>query len=120
LARCTFGPTHGAALSLLGFQAPAGAAGNAISAWVSGTGKDVLGCGSQISPCRTFQYAHDNVLGSNGGDILVRESGSFGPLTITKSVSVINDGVGTAGTGAPSGQLAVSINAPGANASCAG
>jgi hypothetical protein len=97
-----------------GFCAPA-QAGNAISAWVSGYGQDVSGCGPQTTPCRTFQYAHDNVLGPNGGDILVRDSGSFGPLTITKSVSVINDGVGTAGTGAPSGQIAVSINAPGAN-----
>ncbi|QGM45763.1 right-handed parallel beta-helix repeat-containing protein [Methylocystis heyeri] len=103
-----------ATFTLLGFQAPA-QAGSAIAAWVSGSGQDIAGCGPQASPCRTFQYVHDNILGSGGGDILVRDSGSFGPLSITKPVSVINDGVGTAGTGAPSGQVAISINAPGAN-----
>jgi hypothetical protein len=90
-----------------------GEASAAISAWVSGAGQDVSGCGAQTTPCRSFQYVHDNVLGPSGGDILVRDSGSFGPLSITKPVSVINDGVGTAGTGAPSGQIAISINTTG-------
>lgn len=97
---------------IVGFSAPA-YAGAAISAWVSGAGQDISSCGPMASPCRTFQYAHDNVLGPNGGDILVRDSGSFGPLAISKPVSVINDGVGTAGTGAPSGQVAISINTSG-------
>jgi hypothetical protein len=96
--------------TVFGPFAPAQA--SSISAWVSGYGQDVAGCGWQTTPCRTFQYAHDNVLGPNGGDILLHEAGSFGPMTITKSVSVLNDGVGTAGTGAPSGKVAITINTP--------
>jgi hypothetical protein len=101
-----------AACSLLWIQAPA-QAGSAISAWVSGSGQDASGCGPLASPCRTFQYAHDNVLGANGGDILVKDSGNYGPLNVTKSVSIINDGAGTAGTGAPSGQTAITVNTTG-------
>jgi hypothetical protein len=98
-----------AALSTsFGICAPAQA--TSISAWVSGYGQDFAGCGLQTTPCRTFQYAHDNVLGPNGGDILLHEAGSFGPMNITKGVSVLNDGVGTAGTGAPSGKVAVTIS----------
>jgi hypothetical protein len=97
----------------LGFCAPA-QAGSAISAWVSGMGYDVSNCGVVDFPCRTFQYVHDNVLGPNGGEILVSDSGNYGPLNITKPVSVINDSAGTAGTGAPTGQTAITINTSGA------
>lgn len=102
-----------AAISLLTFQAPAHA-GNAIAAWVSVAGQDVSGCGSVASPCRSFQYVHDNVLAASGGDILVQGSGVFGPLTITKPVSVVNDGSGTAGIGVSSGQTAILVNTSGA------
>ncbi|QGM44521.1 right-handed parallel beta-helix repeat-containing protein [Methylocystis heyeri] len=89
-------------------------AGAGISAWVSAAGQDVSGCGIVTSPCRTFQYAHDNILGANGGDILVRDSGNYGPLNITKSVSVVNDSAGTAGTGAPANQTTITVNTLGA------
>ena len=102
--------TFGAVL-LLGSAFPAQAAGNAAIAWVSGQGADSASCGSTTAPCRTFQYAHDNILGSGGGDIAVRDPGVYGQLTITKPLAIINDGVGAAGMGAPAGGTAITINA---------
>ncbi|QGM45639.1 right-handed parallel beta-helix repeat-containing protein [Methylocystis heyeri] len=108
-----------AALIVVPLNGTARASGS-IAVWVSGSGADAPGCGSLTAPCRHFQYAHDNALGPDGGDILIHDSASYGPLTITKSVSVINDGVGTAGTGAASGQIAIAINAPQANVTLRG
>lgn len=82
-----------AVLSLaMGFWTPAGAATSRV--WVSGLGVDTSGCGAVNAPCRTFARAYDMV--APGGEIGVRDPGEFGPLTIRKSVSIINDRVGTA------------------------
>jgi len=62
--------------------------------WVSGLGVDAPGCGAATAPCRTFARAYDMV--TAGGVIEVRDPGEFGPLTIRKSVGIINDRVGTA------------------------
>ncbi len=102
-----------AALLSLGCSAPAHA-GNAIVAWVSGMGVNSTSCGPIATPCRTFQYAHDSILGPAGGDILIHDAGSFGQLSIAKPVAVINDGVGTAGMGAPANGTAITINTAGA------
>lgn len=64
-------------------------------AWVSSSGRDIASCGSTASPCLTLQYAHNVAVLANGV-IAIRDSGEFGPLTITRAVSVINDGAGTA------------------------
>ncbi|WP_424362627.1 hypothetical protein [Methylocystis parvus] len=69
-------------------------------------GNDVPTCGSVTSPCRTFQYAHDNIVVA-GGTIQVRDPGGYGPLLITKAIAVINDGVGGAGVFATSGQAII-------------
>jgi hypothetical protein len=70
-----------------------GVAQAAQKAWVSGSGQDVPGCG-QIGvapgPCRNFQYAHDTM--SSGGEILVHDPAGYGPLNITKSISITNEG----------------------------
>ena len=66
-------------------QAEAGA-----RAWVSSTGTDSGTCLVAV-PCRTFQYAHDHT--DAGGEIDVKDPGGYGPLTITKSISVVADGV---------------------------
>jgi hypothetical protein len=95
---------------LLVFAAPA-QAGNLTAAWVSGTGTDTPTCGAVATPCRTFQYAHDTILGPAGGDILVRDSGNYGALKIAKPLAVLNDGAGTAGTGGPAHGVAITINA---------
>jgi hypothetical protein len=77
-------------------------------AWVSGHGTDAAGCGAPTAPCRSLQYAHDHIV-SAGGEIDVLDPAGYGALTISKSISVINDGVGTAGVQAASG-AAITIN----------
>jgi hypothetical protein len=79
------------------------------SAWVSGLGKDVPTCGPETTPCRTFQYTHDHIVLA-GGQMRVKDPADYSALTITKSISIINDGVGVAGISVPSGD-AISINA---------
>jgi hypothetical protein len=79
--------------------------------WVSNTGIDNSSCGAITSPCRTFQQAHDNV--AAGGEISVLTPGDYvtGPaLSITKSVSITNDGTGEASIFAP-GFTGIYINA---------
>src|SRR5579884_2892098 len=90
---------------------PVGAAPSANRAWVSGHGVDQAGCGAPASPCRTFQYTHDNIVAS-GGEIDVLDPAGYGPITITKALSIVNDGVGVAGVQqGTSGQNAITINA---------
>jgi hypothetical protein len=80
------------------------------NAWVSGLGKDVSTCGPETTPCRTFQFAHDHIVLAGGGQIRVKDPADYSALTISKSISIINDGVGVAGISVPSGD-AISINA---------
>jgi len=55
--------------------------------WVSksGSGTDC----SSTAPCGTFQDAHDNT--NPGGEINCVDAGGFGPVIITKSISIICD-----------------------------
>ena len=62
----------------------------AVETWVSGTGTDSGTC-PIAAPCRTFAYAHSQT--SNNGAINVLSSGNFGPLTITKHLSIVARGV---------------------------
>ncbi len=102
--------TATALASLLLALSPAEAAGGAARAWVSGHGTDAAGCGSPTSPCRTFQYVHDNIIAA-GGEIDVLDPAGYGAVTITKAVSIVNDGVGVAGVQqTASGQNAITIN----------
>jgi hypothetical protein len=83
------------AVSLLTLAATsAEAAGN--RAWVSGHGVDQAGCGAPTAPCRSLQYAHDHAVIA-GGEIDILDAAGYGAITITKSISIVNDGVGTAG-----------------------
>ena len=75
------------AISLL---AGATTAHAAPATWVSGTGSDAGNC-AITAPCRTFAFAHDQT--NNNGTINVLSSGNFGPLTITKPISIVADGV---------------------------
>lgn len=77
--------------------------------WISGKGVDQAGCGPIASPCRTLQFAHDNT--SDGGEIDVLDPAGYGSVNITKSISIVNDGVGTAGVLAPPSGDAVNIDA---------
>jgi hypothetical protein len=71
----------------------------AAQTWVSPTGSDAGTC-PVTAPCRTFQFAHNQT--SNGGVISVVSSGNFGPLTVSKPISIAGEGVEAAilGTGA--------------------
>src|SRR5471030_2138549 len=102
--------TTTAALAVCVIASPAHAVvGSRI--WVSGHGVDQAGCGAPTAPCRSLQYAHDNI--ASGGEIDILDPAGYGAVTITKAISIVNDGVGTAGVQATSGD-AILINA-GAN-----
>jgi hypothetical protein len=89
--------------------APQAMAQASSRAWVSGHGTDAAGCGSPAAPCRSLQYAHDQII-AGGGEIDVLDPAGYGALHITKSVSIVNDGVGTAGVQSASGG-AITIDA---------
>ena len=73
-----------------GLLTSASVAQAANETWVSGTGTDAGNC-PRTAPCRTFQFAHDQT--SNHGAINVLTSGNFGPLIITKPISIVAEGV---------------------------
>ena len=75
------------ACGLLAVATTAQAAGET---WVSGTGTDTGLC-PVTAPCRTFAFAH-NKTNSNGA-IYVLSSGNFGPVIITKPISIVAEGV---------------------------
>ena len=82
----------------------------ASRAFVSGKGTDSVNCGPIGSPCRTPQYAHDHIVAANG-EIDILDPAGYGAITITKAISIINDGVGIAGFLATAGGNAITINA---------
>jgi hypothetical protein len=73
-------------------------------------GSDLSQCGTLASPCRTFQYTHDNIVAA-GGEIRVRDPGEYSPLTIRKSISIVNDGVGVAGISVVGAGTGISVQA---------
>jgi hypothetical protein len=76
-------------------------------AWVSGHGTDAAGCGAPTAACRSLQYVLDHIIAA-GGEIDVLDPGGYGAISISKSISIVNDGVGTAGVQATNGN-AISI-----------
>ena len=66
----------------------------ATRTWVSGVGDDVNPC-SRTAPCKTFAGAISKT--AAGGEISVLDPGGFGAVTITKSISIVNDSSGEAG-----------------------
>jgi hypothetical protein len=58
--------------------------------WVSRTGSDGGTC-PITAPCKTFQAAFFQT--TTGGTINVLTSGNFGPVAITKSISIVAQGV---------------------------
>jgi hypothetical protein len=83
-------------VALLAFVAFAAtpAHAQATRTWVSGVGDDANPC-SRTAPCKTFAGAISKTAPS--GEINVLDPGGFGALTITKPISIRNDGVGTGG-----------------------
>ena len=76
--------------------------------FVSSLGNDANDCG-RPTPCRTFQRAHDNTLAN--GEITVLDPGGYGAVTITKTISIINDGVGEAGALVSGGANGITVSA---------
>jgi hypothetical protein len=79
------------------FSVPANA--QATRTWVSGVGDDANPC-SRTAPCKTFAGAISKT--AAGGEINVLDPGGFGPVTITKSISILSQfeaGVLASGSG---------------------
>jgi hypothetical protein len=74
----------------------------------SGTNTECL----RTSPCKTFGQAAAHTLAN--GEITVLDPGSYGAVTITQNISIVNDGVGEAGILVSGGNTGITINAPGA------
>ena len=83
-------PSIGILAIACGLLINASVAKAAIDTWVSGTGSDAGNC-PITAPCRTFAFAHTQT--NNNGTINVLSSGNFGPLTITKPISIVAQGV---------------------------
>jgi hypothetical protein len=96
-----------AILAALGLP-PAPAQAQLARTFVSSVGNDANDCG-RLTPCRTFQRAHDNTLAN--GEITVLDPGGYGAVTITKTISIINDGVGEAGVLVSGGLTGITITA---------
>jgi hypothetical protein len=69
------------------YVAPAWAAPLPLS-WVAGNGSDTNDC-SRANPCRTFAGALPKTLA--GGEIRILSRGSFGPVKINKSISIVGE-----------------------------
>jgi parallel beta-helix repeat protein len=78
----------------------------AARTFVSGFGSDANPC-SLTAPCRSFAQAITQT--NAGGEITVLDPAGYGPVTITKSVSIVNDGVGEAGVTTSSAVNAITI-----------
>jgi hypothetical protein len=76
--------------------------------FVSVTGNDANPC-TAGSPCKTFQAAHDAVLA--GGEISVLDTGGYGPVTITKALSIVSPLGVEASIAIASGVNAITIKA---------
>lgn len=66
------------------------ASAQAVRTWVSGVGDDANPC-SRTAPCKTFPGAISKT--AAGGEISVLDAGSFGAVTITKSITINGRGV---------------------------
>jgi hypothetical protein len=75
--------------------------------FVSVNGNDGNPC-TAVSPCRTFQAAHDAVLAE--GEISVLDTGGYGTLIINKAISIVAIGV-QASIAVPSFGTGITINA---------
>src|SRR5882724_3384056 len=75
--------------------------------WVSGVGDDLNPC-SRTAPCKTFAGAISKT--ATAGEINCLDPGGFGAVTITKSISIVCEGV-TGGIAA-SFTNGVTVNVP--------
>src|SRR5450432_1536929 len=98
-----------ASVAVFGLAAPQALAALPTRIWVSGHGTDAAGCGAATAPCRSLQFAHDSI--SPGGEVDILDPAGYGAINISKAISIVNDGVGTAGVQSAAGN-AITVNAP--------
>lgn len=87
---------------------PVVAQAQATRTWVSGAGDDALPC-SRTAPCRSFAGAVSKT--AAGGEVDAMTSGAFGPVVLTKSMTLEGRGGPNAVLNALLGADAVVINA---------
>ena len=80
----------------------------ATRTWVSGVGDDVNPC-SRTAPCKTFAGAISKT--ATNGEINVLDSGGFGAVTITKSITI--DGAGAHASILALNTNGIIVNGPG-------
>jgi hypothetical protein len=97
------------AFASLTFASISPAYAQATRTWVSGVGDDANPC-SRTAPCKTFAGAISKT--AAGGEINTLDPGGYGAVTITKSITIANDGNGTAGV-LHSGTSGIIINGAG-------
>jgi len=102
---CLAGPAVVLALCLPVVPANAQLSRTFVSA---ATGNDANNC-DRPTPCRTFQGAHDKT--NPDGEITVLDAGGYGSVKITKSISIVNDGVGEASTLVSGGATGITVDA---------
>ena len=103
-----FRATIRTALVLAAFTLSGTAFAQATRTWVSGVGDDVNPC-SRTAPCKTFAGAISKT--AAGGEINILDSGGFGTVTITKSITI--DGQGAYGSLLASSTNGVVVNGAG-------
>jgi hypothetical protein len=91
--------------ALLVIAGPARAQANRT--FVSGSGSDASPC-TLAAPCRSFVQALTQT--NAGGEITILDPAGYGAVAITKSISIINDGVGEAGVTTASAMIAITVN----------
>jgi hypothetical protein len=74
-------------------------------------GNDANDC-NRPTPCRTFQAAHDKT--NSDGEITVLDTGGYGAVTITKSISIVSE-VGEASILVSGGATGITVSAGGAS-----
>jgi hypothetical protein len=81
-----------AVVAAVGLASPASA--QATRTWISGVGDDVNPC-SRTAPCKTFAGAISKT--AAGGEIDTLDPGGFGAVTVTKAITLADEGAGEAG-----------------------
>jgi hypothetical protein len=96
------------ALTLACLAFPSSAFSQATRTWVSGVGDDVNPC-SRTAPCKTWAGAISKT--AIGGEIDALDSGGYGTLNITKSLT-IDGGATTASILASGAAFGINVNIP--------
>ncbi|HTT99126.1 MAG TPA: hypothetical protein VMF58_13840 [Rhizomicrobium sp.] len=81
-----------AIVAAVALASPANA--QATRTWISGVGDDVNPC-SRTAPCKTFAGAISKT--AAGGEIDTLDPGGFGAVTVTKAITLADEGAGEAG-----------------------